>query len=559
MLRELRVRNLALLEDVRVAFEPGLCVVTGATGAGKSLLLAALDLLLGGRFSREMLRTGADEARVEGLFDVTGPAARARIADISGEDAGEVVLRRRVDASGRNRCEVQGSLVPVATLRDVGRLLVEIHGQSEHQALLEPAEQTLLLDRAAGLGPEREAFAGKLAAWQEARRRLEDATSGAERRAARLEALDGTVAEIREAALRVGEQEELRAERALLADATRHAASIDEAIRLVEGDDRRDGASGAIDDLGRAARALEATARLDPAVREALGALENASSLASDAARALRDAAERVEADPARLEAVEDRLERIGGVLRRHGPTEADALATLEAARAEASSLRGGAEGAEALADRLRDAAREALSAGTALDASRREAGAKFAAAVESALADLGMPGTRFRVHLHEPGEDALARATPLGLSRVEFLVSPNRGEDLRAMSRIASGGELARIALAVRGQIAGGSSAGSAGEGTPLLVFDEIDADVGPRMGAVIGERLARLAEGRQVLAVTHLPQVAACAAHHVRVAKRVEGDRTVAVVEVVEGRRREQELEEMRGERTRKGAARA
>lgn len=560
MLRELRVRNLALIEDVHVPFGEGFHVVTGATGSGKSLLLAALDLLLGGRFSKELIRTGADDVRVEGLFDLEGAAARPVVAQILGDDAPELVLKRRVDVSGRNRCEANGSLVPVATLRELGRALVEIHGQSEHQALLEPAVQTALLDRAAGLVDRREAFAATLRGWHETKARLAELTTGADRRRARLEALDATALEIREVQLRAGELDELRNERALLADAERHAQAVAEAIGLVDGfgnggDDSvrggngGDDAAGALDRLGRAARALDATSSLDPVVKDALDALEAAASAASDAVRGLREAADRIEANPARLEALDERIARIGHVLRRHGPGEDDALRALVDAEREAESLRGGDDDASSVAAKAAAEEKAVLADGAALDDARRAAGRTFADAVRASLAELGMPGTRFEVAVGR--ETDAAKATSIGLSGVEFLVSPNLGEELRAMHRIASGGELARIALSIRGELAGR-------DGVPLLVFDEIDADVGPRMGSVIGERLARLAHpagpgapSRQVLAVTHLAQVAALADRHLRVVKRTADGRTVSRVDVVEGGEREAELDEMRGEK--------
>ncbi|MCE9637828.1 MAG: DNA repair protein RecN [Planctomycetes bacterium] len=558
MLRELRVRNLALLDDVRVAYGEGFHVVTGATGSGKSLLLAALDLLLGGRFSKELLRTGADDVRVEGLFEIADAATRRVVSELLGASSDddvddptyEIVLRRRVDANGRNRCEVNGSLVPVSTLRALGRLLVEIHGQSEHQALLESSVQTHLLDRAAGLVERRDAFAAKLAEWHAAAARLADLTGNAAARRARLESIEQVIHEIREAKLHSGEQDELRRERTLLGDATRHAEALAAAIALIDGE--RDSA-GAVDQLGRAARAIEATSSLDPRVKDALESLETAASAASDAVRTLSDAADRIESNPARLEEVDERIASIGHVLRRHGPTEADAVRTLAEAEAEATGLRCSDGDSSALSAKCAALEQETLDSGRALDDARRKAGKRFAEAVKTSLADLGMPGTRFEVSV---GAEAHAsNATALGLSKVEFLVSPNPGEDLRPMARIASGGELARIALSIRGELAGR-------DGVPLLVFDEIDADVGPRLGAVIGERLRRLAHPkdgpRQVLAVTHLSQVAEAADHHLRVSKRTDDGRTVSSVEVVTGPERERELTEMRGEKRAPGKQR-
>jgi DNA repair protein RecN (Recombination protein N) len=545
MLRELRVRNLALLEDAHVVLGPGLNVITGTTGAGKSLLLSGLTVLLGGRFSKEMLRTGTSEAHVEGIFELSGKDALARVAALVGDaDAKgprEIVVRRRVDASGRNRCEIDGRLVSVTELRDFGRAHCEIHGQSEHQALLDPTEQTILLDRAAKLGDEREAFGAKLAAWRELRDRVAALERGERDRAARIESLEALVAEVRKAALRPGEQEELQRERALLSNASRHAEALAEAAALLDGDDE-----GAIDRVGRAARALEGTAELLADVRVAQEALDLAQDRLSEASRLVAAARERIDADPARLEDVIERLELLARILRRHGPTEEDALDAATRAERELADLADGTSGEEALAKRLAAAEKDALDAGLALNEKRRKAAKPFAAAVRKALADLGMQGTQFVVEVRDGdlAQDLGLRASDLGLGAVEFLASPNPGEEIRPLAKIASGGELARVALAIKGELGRADRA-------ELLVFDEIDADVGPRLGTVIGRRLAEVAHGRQAIVVTHLPQVAAFADHHLRVAKRTAAGRTTAHVEPIVAAERELEIAEMiRGE---------
>lgn len=541
MLRELRVRNLALLEDAHVEFGAGLNVVTGATGAGKSLLLSALTLLLGGRFSKEMLRTGTEQASVDGVFDLDDETAR-RVAALAGDEtrepSNEIVLRRRVDVSGKNRCEIDGRLVSVTELRDLGRLLCEIHGQSEHQALLDPAEQTILLDRAAKLTDERAQFAASLATWRDLAARVAALKSGERDRAARVETLHAAVAEIRGAKIRVGETDELRRERTLLADAARHAEALAVAASLLEGGDDDD---GAIDRVGRAAREVTATAELLDDARVAQEALDMAQDRLAEAARALAAARERVESDPARLEDVEERLASLGRVLRRHGPDEEAALAALANAERELADLEGGADGADGLEKRLGDAERDVLASGVALNDKRRKAAKPFAAAVKKSLADLGMAETRFIVDVRD-GD--MSSATELGLGAVEFMASPNPGEEIRPLAKIASGGELARVALAIKGEL------GRADRAT-LLVFDEIDADVGPRLGVVIGRRLAQVARGRQALVVTHLPQVAAFGDRHLRVVKRTAAGRTTAHVEAIESAARELEIAEMiRGE---------
>jgi DNA repair protein RecN (Recombination protein N) len=542
VLRELRVRNLALLEDAHVVFGPGLNVVTGQTGAGKSLLLSALTLLLGGRFSKEMLRTGTDQANVEGAFDLDDDAAK-RVAAITGETVAprEVVLRRRVDASGRNRCEVDGRLVSVAELKDLGKALCEIHGQSEHQALLDPTEQTLLLDRAARLADERAAFAGKLATWRDLAARVAALRTGERERAARIETLEATIREIRGVEPKTGEVEELKRERALLADASRHAEALALAASLLDGADDED---GAIDRVGRAAREVTATAELSPDARAAQEALDEALDRLAEASRGLASARERIESDPARLEEVEERLATLGRVLRRHGPTEEDVLAALAKSERELADLQGDEGGEGVLEARLDAAEKDVLAAGVALNDKRRKAAKPFAAAVKKALGELGMAETRFVVDVRDGDGELAVRATDLGLGVVEFLASPNPGEDIRPLAKIASGGELARVALAIKGELGRADKA-------CVLVFDEIDADVGPRLGATIGRRLAEVARGRQAIVVTHLPQVAAFADVHLRVAKRTAAGRTTAHAEPLEAAARELEIAEMiRGE---------
>jgi DNA repair protein RecN (Recombination protein N) len=542
VLRELRVRNLALLEDAHVEFGPGLNVVTGATGAGKSLLLSALTLLVGGRFSKEMLRTGTDQASVDGVFDLDDETARA-VAALQGDDAdapaGEVVVRRRIDASGKNRCEIDGRLVSVGELRDLGRRLCEIHGQNEHQALLDPAEQTILLDHAGKLTDERARFAAKLAVWRDLAARVEALRSGERGRAARVEALQALVAEIRGAKLRVGELEELRRERTLLADSARHADALALASSLLDGGEDDD---GAVDRVGRAAREIGATAELLADARAAQEALDAALDRLSEASRSIAAARERVESDPARLEDVEERLASLTRLLRRHGPGEEEALAALAKAERELDDLSGGESGADGLEKRLAAAERDVAAAGAALVEKRRAAAKPFAAAVKKALAHLDMPGTQFVVDVRG-GE--LAAATELGVGAVEFLASPNPGEELRPLAKIASGGELARVALAIKSEL--GRADSSCQRGAPLLVFDEIDADVGPRLGAVIGRRLAEVARGRQALVVTHLPQVAAFGDVHLRVVKKTAAGRTTAHVEPLASAARELEIAEM------------
>lgn len=523
MLAELRVRNLALVESATVRFTPGLNVVTGATGAGKSLLLQALTLALGGRWSREMLRTGADRMTVQAVFELDQDLA-TRVAALidepppDGPGPHEILVARRIDASGRNRAEIDGHLVAVGTLRELGDLLAEIHGQSEHQALLDPVHQTELLDRAADLGETRGAFAERLEAWRTAAARLAGLQADAAERRRRIEELDALAEEVGAVDPQPGESDVLRGERELLAAAERHRESLAAALALIA-ESGPDGEEPALDRIGRAAREIEATAEHSADVRAATELLDTAADGVQEAARLLAAALDGLDADPDRLDRVQER------------------------AAEEAAAMRADEKDAGSLTRRVGELAAAALDAGLRLDGARRTAGSAFAARVREALAELEMAATRFEVHVpeREPGADAaLAAATPLGLSPVELLASPNAGEDLRPLARIASGGELARTALAIKGQLAGADR-------VPLLAFDEIDADVGPRLGAVIGRRLAALAAGRQILVITHLPQVAAFGGAHLRIRKEEADGRTFVRVDPLEGAARELEIAEM------------
>jgi len=555
MLTELRVRNLALVESAEIRFGPGLNAVTGATGAGKSLLLQALTLLLGGRWSREMLRTGADRMRVQGMFEIADPDVAARLFELLGEDVPgteatehaapedgaplEVLITRSIDASGRNRADIDGHLVPVATLREAGKLVAEIHGQSEHQALQDSAWQTSLLDRAAELAPQQREFAERLALWRTARQRLDSTQSDAEARRQRAEELEAVAADVAAVAPEVGEGDALRDERELLTAVAKHRESLSTAITLI-GESAGAADESAVDRVGHAARSLEGTAALSADVRAAVEALDAASEQLQEAWRLIEAALDGLEADPERLDRVQERLEDLGVLLRRHGPTEEDALRTAADAREEAAKIRAEDADASELEAKVAELSEAALAAGLSLDDARRKGGLAFSERVRATLAELEMAGTRFEVDVPARSETALQGASPQGLGPVTFLVSPNVGEDLRPLARIASGGELARMALAIKGELAGT-------DGVPLLAFDEIDADVGPRLGPVIGRRLARLARDRQVFVITHLPQVAAHAAHHLRVAKSESDGRTTVHVDVLEGADREREIAEM------------
>lgn len=542
MLRHLHIANLALIDDIRLDLAPGMIVLTGESGAGKSLLLDGLSLLAGHKATPAIVRSGADRALVEAAFDCQPGGPVEQLLDklgIERGEEGEVLLRREVSSTGRTRACVNGRMVPVAQLAEVAGHLLHLGSQHEQQALLAPAFQRDLLDEAAAAAPLR---ARHETAWRELQSLQARADAHAARAADREQRLDFLryqLDELESAGLTVGEQEELEAERARLAhveDLQRAAFVAREALSDAEGE-----IPTALDQLAVALREVEEMGEHEPAAAEWLTLLQEAADRLADVARQLGRYAARLEADPARLRVVEDRLEQLRRLLRKHGPTEAQALARLAAIRAEVEALENW-EAEEHDLDRALAAARAAVAATAAeLTAARERARAPFARSLAALLRDFAMPKARVEVALHPLTEgEAVAAgivAGPGGAEEVEILFSANEGERLQPLRRIASGGELSRVMLAVR-------TLSSMAGGDALLVFDEVDAGISGVAARLVGERLAALGRRQQVLCVTHNPSVAAQATQHVLVSKHGEDGRTVTTAAVIEGIAREAEL---------------
>lgn len=539
MLRELRIRNLAVIEQVTVPFAPGLNVLTGETGAGKSIVVDAVLLVRGARASADVIRTDADSALIEAVFERSaGPAAEMLAEAGLGGDDEMLVIRRELSRTGRHRAFVNDSPVTLALLERLGDRLVEVHGQHEHQRLLEPAHQLDLLDRFAGLEERRAGVAALHAGWQAAREALAGVQGLARDRAQREDLLRFQVGELDAARLRPGEADELRVERRRLQHAERFLAGLAEADARL--DDDRDSARA---HLGRASRLLGELARLDGGFAEPAEAVNVALAQVDEALRALRALRESVTGEPGRLQTVEDRLDALSRLHRKYGESEEAMLEFRAAAAAELERL-GRAEELRAEHERAHDAASRALEdAAAELSRLRVAAGERLARLAEREVRALGMERALFEVGIDRGGAAGLS---PRGWDRVEFRLSANPGEDPRPLARAASGGELSRAMLALRAVL-------SAGDEVATMVFDEIDAGIGGRTGGVVAERLAALAAGAQVLCVTHLPQIAARADHHLRVAKSVRGGRTRAAVAALDGGERVSELARMLGGETR------
>ncbi|HEX5039792.1 MAG TPA: DNA repair protein RecN [Candidatus Limnocylindria bacterium] len=529
-LRELTVENLAVVESVRLALEPGFTVLTGETGAGKSLVVDALALALGERASSDLVRAGTDAARVEAIFDAPAVDPDHALADVVDAGEGLLIVRREIGSDGRSSVRVNDRAVTVGGLASLGEALGEIHGQHEQQRLLGLGHQLRLLDafggHAALVGGVREAFD----AWRAAVAASAELLTDDHELARRVDLLRHQTAEISAAAPRQGEDEELEAQLRAAAHAETIARSTAEAVAALRDE------GGATDALGAAERGLWAASQHDERLADLAG---RAAALAAESAELARDvaaASEAVELDPASRAAAEERLALLYDLRRKYGDVLDAVIAFGQDAAAELHRLEH--QGEERERSRALEAERmEALTASCdRLRAARLAAAGRLAKAVNAELPPLGLPAGAFDVELSpvEPGAS--------GADRVTFTFAPNPGEPPRPLGRIASGGEASRLALALKVVLAGGDE-------TPLLVFDEVDAGVGGRNASALGERLKVLSAYHQVICVTHLPQVAAHADAHLVVDKRVAGRRTTTVVRVLDTHERAVELAAMLG----------
>ena len=533
MLAELRVRDLAVIADVTLPLAPGLNVLTGETGAGKSLLVDALALLLGERASGDVVRPGSERAVVEGAFEL-GPQELERLRaslgalGVDAED-GMLVVKREVHAEGRSRAWVNGSPAAVGVLARLGALLVDLHGQHETQSLLRPDVQRDLLDLFAGAAVERAAVRDAHARLADAERREAELVAQQEEVRRKADYLRHVVDEIAKAGPRVGEDDELAAQ-------ARRLAHAEEIARLCRELEEAAGTSGP----ARATRLVAALARLEPAAarwQELVdAAFANLEELAADA-RAL---AEGLDADPGRLAELEQRRDVLHRLLQKYGPTTADVLATRDRSARELDLLDSAELDLRELADRRAAAAGDLARACAALSGRRAAGAERLAALVTASLPQLGMPGGRFTVD-----RTALTTARADGAETVGFTVQLNVGLDARPLARAASGGELSRLMLALKVVLA-------EHDAVPTLVFDEVDQGVGGEVGGRLGDALARVAAdgSRQVLVITHLPQIAARADRHLVVSKSARGGLTTSDVGVVDGEERRREVARMLGD---------
>ena len=535
MLTELRIRNLAIIDAIALPLAPGFNVLTGETGAGKSIIVGALGLLIGERASSDLVRSGADKATVEGVFDITGRPDLLDALDARGVECdGTLILKREVPSGvgGRARAWANGSPVTAGVLSEIGRALVNVHGQHEAQALLETEAQLRILDAFGDAEPERLAVSAAHAILADARGAIAALSARRDDAAKRADWLSHVAKEIGEASLREGEEERLDEEARRLTHAEELQALVGEISGTLEGGD--EGALGRIGHLQRSLSALQqidaSTSRLQELYDAAWYALE-------EFAREAGSYAEGIELDPARLDEVERRRDLLFRLMKKYGGSIAAVLATGREARAELDLLDTAGLDLRGLEARVREAEDGFRSAAARLSSKRRRAAATLAKAVESRLPDLGMPDGRFMVALTERAEPGAN-----GAEDVEFRVALNVGHDARPLARVASGGELARVMLALKTILA-------RLDGIPTLIFDEVDAGIGGRTGLMVGDAMRDVATHHQVFAITHLPQIAARAHHHIVVRKAPKGGVTTSDVTLVVDEARVDEIARMLG----------
>jgi DNA repair protein RecN (Recombination protein N) len=519
MLRFLGIRRLAVIEELDVEFEPGLNLLTGETGAGKSILVGAIDLLMGGRASADLVRTGEESAVVQAIFERP--------------DGREVIVRREISAEGRSRAFVDDALATAGALRELGASLVDLHGQHEHQALLDPAEHVAHLDAFLDAPDRLPTLAAAFEAWRAAHAALDRSRLDDREKRARIDMATFQLDEIEKVAPVAGEDERLRAERAVLSNADRLLRLSSEAYAALY-----DGEHAALVALAGVWKRVADLAVIDPRFEPYVTERDALKSSLEDLAMFLRAYTADLDASPERLQTVEDRLAALERLARKHGHSLSGVLARRESLRDELAAL-GASEERAAILAAAESSARDAyLAAARALSADRREAAPRFARMLEQALAELAMEKARVVVTVNPSAR--LEQWTESGIDEVEFLLSANPGEDPRPLTRIASGGELSRIMLALRTIV-------DRDDAPRTLVFDEVDAGIGGAAADAVGRRLQALATRHQILCITHLPQIAARPGTHFQISKRVRAGRTATLVTRLDAAGREDELARM------------
>ena len=539
MLQLLKVFNFALIEQAEIEFDNGFNVLTGETGAGKSMVVDALNVVLGGRSSVEMVRSGCEQFRIDAVFALQSQGPLWQLLQeqaIPSEEDGLLFLSRTVSRQGKNTVLVNGTPAPLSLLRTIGSLLLDMHGQHENQALLRTESYLGLLDGSDGSIPGLlAAYQLVFAAWRQTSEKIAELNRDERERVQRLDMLQWQVDEIEAARLKLSEESELPQQISLLSHAEKISASVGSAwAGLADGDQH---GKGAIALLQESRRQLEVAARFDATLATYAEQIAQVAVILEDLAPELRDYLDQVEYDPIKLSRLQERMDLLYRLKQKYGGTVAEVLAYAQAAKAELNELACHDELLRELQTKLARQEKELQEKAQALSRQRQLAAAAMGRSVEAHLQELGMPGGKFVVQLATGAQFSIS-----GCDSIQFAFSANPGEELRPLAKVASGGELSRVALALK-------TVCSRNDGAQVMVFDEIDAGVGGHTARKVAENIARVAWKKQVLCITHLPQIASMADRHIHIEKKPVGERTQTFVRVLTETERLQELARMIG----------
>ena len=543
MLEELTVRDFALIERLSVSFTGGLTILTGETGAGKSLLVGAIGFLLGAKADTGVIRTGAEETLVTGILDVSRNAEAQEWLRSRGlePEEGRVLVRRGIKSNGRGSAYIQNQSALRADLAELTSLLVDLHGQHEHQSLLLPENHRKLLDRYAKIEEEVLAFGESFAALSAEKRAYESALASETERGREIEFLRFAVEEIARAKLRAGEEAELEAEERLLSQHEKLFAAVEGAHEALAGGAAAGEGEGALSSLRRLRTGVETAAAIDAGLSDLARRSDDAFYELEDIADSLRHYAGSLSFRPERLEEVEGRLAEIQKLKKKYGGSVEEVLARLDEDQGRLARLETWEEDKGEIEQRIAAMEAEVLAGALALSDRRKASASGLQSKIEAIVRTLGMPSARFFARVGrkdtEGGEPVVG---PFGVDDVEFLIAPNPGESAKPLARIASGGELSRVALAAKTVLAGNDS-------VDCLIFDEVDAGIGGEVAVAVGEHLKELGKARQVLCITHLASIAVRADNHYRVEKEVSSGRTSTRLSRMDGRVRAEEIARM------------
>ncbi|HAP66662.1 MAG TPA: DNA repair protein RecN [Nitrospinae bacterium] len=547
MLKELRIKNYAIIDELSIDFKAGLNILTGETGAGKSIIIESLGLILGERASDESIRSGEDSASVEAVYDISRVKNIKEKLSESGIETenNELIIRRQISRSGKNRSYINDSAVNLSLLKDIGDMLVDIHGQHEHQTLLHPENHSIVLDLFGNTLPFREKCRENYSNLQNLQREVNELINKERERVQKIDLLNFQKEEIDKAELKIGEDDDLKNEKNLLQNAERlhrYATESYEALYSTEG--------SVVEKLNSVITNITEINKIDSSAGKILDDGKEALFEIEDIASRIRDYTGKIEFNPDRLSEIDDRLAEITALKRKYGTNIEDVLTYRKKIDEDLEILSKSQERMDGLSAEIEKLKKEMEDVSMELAKEREKAADRFESMIEKELKELKMEKVRFKVNFSYEEDDTSfikykgksVKLFPEGIGKIEFFFSPNIGEDLKPLSKIASGGELSRVMLSIKNILTNKDS-------IPVLIFDEVDAGIGGGVAEIVGEKLKKVSKGRQVFCITHLPQIASRADTHFQIAKKTSNNRTITSIKELKGEERVEEIARMAG----------